>query len=399
MSRAKVSLRRNTTRLLSPSAERELVRSAQAKYGAQSERAVDGLIKAFRPFLRARVAKFERAGVDAADLEQEARIGFVRAVERYDLARPERLSTYAELWVDGALRRYVSRQRLIHVPQRVGQELGDLRSQMTGLSDVLGREATLGELARESGTDAARIEELLAIPEAVVSLTAIENGEAGATPELRPGDWARRAAVLADEVEEEVTSANYDTGELGTLLDEYQGLRSQLEVRTSDFGEPRLRRRGNRTSNLVRLADLDHALQRVSGRQFVALELAGLRDLPLRELEALLSVRHTTFADRKKAGLRWMCSWLNEGTADCSPRRLVWWRRLFAWNLGELWIQGEPVAFEVWGRLMGAEELWTGERTIPIRPLAAFGEGWLLTPELLGRDIDWDEDEGLAATG
>ncbi len=50
MSRAKVSLRRNTTRLLSPSAERELVRSAQAKYGAQSERAVDALIKAFRPF-------------------------------------------------------------------------------------------------------------------------------------------------------------------------------------------------------------------------------------------------------------------------------------------------------------------------------------------------------------
>ena len=242
MSRAKVSLRRNTTRLLSPSAERELVRSAQAKYGAQSERAVDALIRRSGRS-SARVAKYLSARASTRQISNKRRIGFVRAVERYDLARPERLSTYAELWVDGALRRYVSRQRLIHVPQRVGQELGDLRSQMTGLSDVLGREATLGELARESGTDAARIEELLAIPEAVVSLTAIENGEAGATPEVRPGDWARRAAVLADEVEdeveEEVTSANYDTGELGTLLDEYQGLRSQLEVRTSDLGEPR----------------------------------------------------------------------------------------------------------------------------------------------------------------
>ncbi len=274
-----------------------------------------------------------------------------------------------------------------------------MRSQMTGLSDVLGREATLGELARESGTDAARIEELLAIPEAVVSLTAIENGEAGATPELRPGDWARRAAVLADEVEEEVTSANYDTGELGTLLDEYQGLRSQLEVRTSDFGEPRLRRRGNRISNLIRLVDLDHALQRVSGRQFVALELAGLRDLPLRELEALLSVRHSTLSDRKQAAVKWMCEWLNGSISGSVVRRQVFWRRLFAWNLGELWVHGEPVAFEVWARMLDPAELWTGSRSIPIRALSAFGEGWLLTPELLGRTTDWDvEDLEVAAS-
>jgi hypothetical protein len=79
------------------------------------------------------------------------------------------------------------------------------------------------------------------------------------------------------------------------------------------------------------------------------------------------------------------------GNEVAGIRRHVFWRRLFAWNLGELWLHGEPVALEVWGRLGQARELWTGQRAVPIRALAGFGEGWLLTPELLGRRVDWDE--------
>jgi hypothetical protein len=91
------------------------------------------------------------------------------------------------------------------------------------------------------------------------------------------------------------------------------------------------------------------------------------------------------------------CNWLNNGEVEPPPRRRVFWRRLFAWNLSELRAQGEPVAFEVWARVAGARELWTGERSIPVLALAAFGEGWLLTPELLGRSEETDDADAVSS--
>ena len=41
---------------------------------------------------------------------------------------------------------------------------------------------------------------------------------------------------------------------------------------------------------MVRLIDLDRALVRLPGRQFVVLELAGIRGLPLRDLERLFTI-------------------------------------------------------------------------------------------------------------
>jgi hypothetical protein len=380
-------------RRLSQRAERELICRVQSGRYSEREHAVSVLLTAFKPFLSARTAPFRGYAVDAADLEQEARAAFVRAVERFDLSRTTRLSSYASRWVDGALRRFVAGDWLIRVPQRTGRELAQVRRVRLEFVDAFGKEPTLVELEKGTGLSSARIVELMQVPEATVSLGAIANGEAGFVKEARPGGWARAAAVLADEAEEEVTSDSYEPGEVSVLVDEYQSLRSQLEIRTSAFDEPRLRRRGARIANLVRLTDVDRALQRASDRQFVALEFAALRDLPLRELESLFNVRHTTFADRRRAGVTWIARWLNGHEPDSRVRRFVFWRRLFAWNLGELRIHGEPVAFEVWARMADARELWTGTRSIPVRALAVFGSGWLLTPEVLGRSIDWDDTE------
>jgi RNA polymerase sigma factor (sigma-70 family) len=376
--------------------ERELVRRFQTGDARDRDRALRALLKAFRPFLRARIAEAHRSSVDLGDLEQEALLGFVRAVERFDLTRTTRLSSYAQPWVQGRLRRFVAKDRVIHIPEQPARELAHLRSVMREYSEALGAEASLNELADATGQTAGRILELLQIPDGVVSLSEIIDGEAATTSANRPGGWARTAAALIGDAEEEVHSDIYNTGEVGSLVDEYQGLRSQLEVRTTPFEEPRLRPRGSHVSTLVRLVDLDRALQRVSGKQFVALELAGLRDLQLRKLEEFLGVRHTTLADRKKAGVKWVCAWLN-GNTEADVRRHVFWRRLFAWNLGELLVFGEPVAFEVVARLGAARELWTGTRSIPVRAMEVFGEGWLLTPELLGRETDWGEDTDAEA--
>ncbi len=260
--------------------ERRLIRCAQQGNESEREVALEELLKAFGPFVKARVRLFSQQGVEILDLEQEAQLGFIRAVLKFDLARETRLASFADLWVLGALRRFIARDRLIRLPDGVTRELAQLRVAMRELEGGR-RNATVGmqELASETAIPEERVGQLLLIPDGRVSLQEITHGEASLTNQDRPGSWARAAAVLSDEAEEESLTSTYDIGEVTSLVDEYQGLRSLLEVRTATFEDPRLRRHGSRIANLVRLVDIDRAMQRVTGKQFVALELNVLAAL------------------------------------------------------------------------------------------------------------------------
>jgi RNA polymerase sigma factor (sigma-70 family) len=375
---------------LTASVERRLIKAVQSGSHGDRERAVGRLLRAFQPLLRASVRRWSGLGADADELQQVAEIAFVRAVSRFDLRQPWRLSTYARVWVEGAVRREATTEAAeIRIPRRLTTLVRKIEATRWRLAQELGREPALAELAFELGMQPSEIEQVMQLPRKAWPLESITNGETGV---LVGGDQRRfdsRAGVVADEAEEELEQSEYTVGEVDGLLRNYQGLRSGLEVPEPSYGEPRLRRR-NRQSTLCRLTDLDYALQRVDGVRWVVLELAGMRDLSLRALEELLGVRHSTLQYRMKVGNGQLVSLMNVRSEPVAARRLVYWRRLFAWSLGDhAWLEGdgqpEPIAFEVWARIGQAGILALGGRMIPIRALAAFGEGWLITPELIAR--------------
>jgi RNA polymerase sigma factor (sigma-70 family) len=53
------------------------------------------------------------------DLMQVGRIGFVRAVEKFDLARPVHFCTYAHQWIRQMMGRLIEKDRLIHIPNHM----------------------------------------------------------------------------------------------------------------------------------------------------------------------------------------------------------------------------------------------------------------------------------------
>ncbi|MHA7827631.1 MAG: sigma-70 family RNA polymerase sigma factor [Roseovarius sp.] len=99
------SRRVRTPGMLSAKQERALIRAWQQQ---GDRRARDRLIHAFAPLAGAIVKRFKRGGGEVdPDLLQQARIGLMKAADRFDPERGIRFSTYAVWWVRAEVQEYV----------------------------------------------------------------------------------------------------------------------------------------------------------------------------------------------------------------------------------------------------------------------------------------------------
>ena len=115
-------------------------------------------------------------GIEFIDLIQEANLGLMRAVDKFEWRKGFKFSTYASWWIRQALNRAVTEKaRTIRVPGR----LSNAAATVHVTKNRLGRDATVYELSRESGLSEAQVEEALAVSHSVSLHSPI--GEDGAT--------------------------------------------------------------------------------------------------------------------------------------------------------------------------------------------------------------------------
>ena len=194
---------------LSAEERRRLERLATA-----GERARKQLISAnFR--LVVNVAKrYTGLGVSLPDLIQEGNIGLLRAVERFDYRRGYKLSTYATWWIRQAITRALAEQgRLIRLPVHTCERLTQVRRASRTLTQELGREPELIEIAKRVGLPAEKVEELLGHSQRPLSLDMpVGEGQVGRLGDVVEDDssqvpseatWAR---LLQQQMEELLTS-------------------------------------------------------------------------------------------------------------------------------------------------------------------------------------------------
>lgn len=110
-------------------------------------RLITELVKLNAPLCTAYARYYRGCGLDSEDLEQEARLGLLRAIDRYNPDLGFAFSTYAVWWIRHYLSRAVaSHGRLVRVPVYqldLHRRLADLKDR---LSHILGRPATDEEL-------------------------------------------------------------------------------------------------------------------------------------------------------------------------------------------------------------------------------------------------------------
>jgi RNA polymerase sigma factor (sigma-70 family) len=114
--------------------------------------------------------RYHHLGLPFGDLVQEANIGLMKAVERYDHRRGVRLGTYAGWWIERTVRLAASRARVIPFPPWMHEELVRLRRARQGLEGRLGRSPTLSELAEQVRAPAHRIRQMLHWDQEILSL-------------------------------------------------------------------------------------------------------------------------------------------------------------------------------------------------------------------------------------
>lgn len=156
----------------------ELIRRSQAGDREASEQLVaqnSGLIWS--------VAKrFIGRGVETDDLYQLGCLGFLKAVEGFDLEYGTQFSTYAVPKIAGEIRRFLRDDGAIKVSRSIKEQASAIKIMRNHLTAALGREPTLQEISRQTGYT---VEEIALAETATAATESIqkETGEDGFTLE------------------------------------------------------------------------------------------------------------------------------------------------------------------------------------------------------------------------
>ena len=129
------------------SALEELIRRSQEGDKAAEEQLVSensGLIWSV-------ARRFIGRGTDADDLYQLGCLGFLKAIEGFDLAYGTQFSTYAVPKIAGEIRRFLRDDGAVKVSRSIKEQAATIKSVRSKLTVSLGREPTVQEISEVTG--------------------------------------------------------------------------------------------------------------------------------------------------------------------------------------------------------------------------------------------------------
>lgn len=126
-------------------------------------------------------------GVDPEDLYQLGCLGFLKAIRGFDTGYGTQFSTYAVPKIAGEIRRFLRDDGAVKVSRGTKERAASLRLKRQELTQRLGREPTVGELAQATGLEP---EDIAAADTAVLTVASLqgETGEDGFSLEAVLGD-------------------------------------------------------------------------------------------------------------------------------------------------------------------------------------------------------------------
>lgn len=195
--------------------------------------------------------RFFGRGVEPDDLYQLGCVGFLKAIEGFDLSYGTQFSTYAVPKISGEIRRFLRDDGVVKVSRTIKEQAAKIRQARLLLEQRIGREPKMSELAAETGLSP---EEIAFAETATGPADSIqrESGEDGFTLELVLGDFgaedkmvehvALRAAIeKLPEREKQVIALRY-----------YHGMTQQASARVLHVSQVQISRLERRAVELLR---------------------------------------------------------------------------------------------------------------------------------------------------
>ena len=97
------------------------------------------------------VRRFLGRGCEAEDLFQIGTIGLIKAIDKFDVTFDVKFSTYAVPMISGEIKRFLRDDGMIKVSRTLNENNMKLRASGEKLLTKLGRDATLEEIAEDTG--------------------------------------------------------------------------------------------------------------------------------------------------------------------------------------------------------------------------------------------------------
>lgn len=133
---------------------------------------IEGNLKLVIPIAK----RYYRRGVDFLDLIEEGNIGLMHALTKFEPAKGFRFSTYSAYWIEQAVRRHIDEQsKTIRIPPHAWESLRKWLKGWDRMHGQMGRDPTMGEMAKEMNLSPRQIKGVLDAAEAAKGMGSLES--------------------------------------------------------------------------------------------------------------------------------------------------------------------------------------------------------------------------------
>lgn len=226
---------------------RELIARSQAG----EESATQTLVEENSGLIWSVARRFLGRGAEADDLYQLGCLGFLKAVEGFDLEYGTQFSTYAVPKIAGEIRRFLRDDGAVKVSRSLKEQSATIKATRSRLMTALGRDPTIQEISRQTGLTP---EEIALAETATAATESIqrETGDEGFSLENILSDTESEERMLEKIALRQAVEALPERERMVIQLRYFHGLTQQRVAKVMDISQVQVSRVEKKALALLR---------------------------------------------------------------------------------------------------------------------------------------------------